>query len=111
MMARPYSMDLRERAVRSVEVDGLSRRAAAARFGLGVSTVINWVRWCARRVTCGRAGWAVTNRGRSPAIIANGCWGAAGSGTSPCAAWSPSSASAVSGSTIARYGSLFTPSS
>lgn len=43
-MARPYSMDLRERAVRSVEVDGLSRRAAAARFGLGVSTVINWVR-------------------------------------------------------------------
>jgi putative transposase len=37
-------MDLRERAVRSVEVDGLSRRAAAARFGLGVSTVINSVR-------------------------------------------------------------------
>lgn len=43
-MGRPYSMDLRERAVRAVEVDGLSRRAAAARFGLGVSTVINWVR-------------------------------------------------------------------
>jgi putative transposase len=37
-------MDLRERAVRAVEVDGLSRHAAAARFGLGVSTVINWVR-------------------------------------------------------------------
>ena len=43
-MGRPYSMDLRERAVRAVEVDGLSRHAAAARFGLGVSTVINWVR-------------------------------------------------------------------
>ena len=43
-MGRPYSMDLRERAVRAVEVDGLSRREAAARFGLGVSTVINWVR-------------------------------------------------------------------
>jgi putative transposase len=43
-MARPDSMDLRERAVRAVEVDGLSRHAAAARFGLGVSTVINWVR-------------------------------------------------------------------
>ena len=42
-MGRPYSMDLRERAVRAVEVDGLSRHAAAARFGLGVSTVINWV--------------------------------------------------------------------
>lgn len=43
-MGRPYSMDLRERAVRAVEVEGLSRHAAAARFGLGVSTVINWVR-------------------------------------------------------------------
>jgi putative transposase len=37
-------MDLRERAVRAVEVEGLSCRAAAARFGLGVSTVINWMR-------------------------------------------------------------------
>jgi putative transposase len=37
-------MDLRERAVRAVEVDGLSRHKAAARFGLGVSTVINWIR-------------------------------------------------------------------
>jgi putative transposase len=43
-MARPYSMDLRERAVRAVETEGLSRRAAAARFGLGVNTVITWVR-------------------------------------------------------------------
>jgi|SRR5665213_318554 len=43
-MARPYSMDLRERAVRAVEIEGLSCRAAAARFNLGVSTVINWVR-------------------------------------------------------------------
>jgi putative transposase len=42
-MGRPYSMDLREHAVRAVEVDGLSRHAAA-RFGLGVSPVINWVR-------------------------------------------------------------------
>ncbi len=43
-MARPYSMDLRDRVIRAVEVEGLSRRAAAARFGLGVSTVITWVR-------------------------------------------------------------------
>ena len=42
-MARPYSMDLRERVVRAVEVEGLSRRAAAARFGLGVSTAIKWL--------------------------------------------------------------------
>jgi len=37
-------MDLRERAVEAVEIEGQSRRAAAARFGLGVSTVIAWVR-------------------------------------------------------------------
>ena len=43
-MAKPYSMDLRERAVGMVVRGGLSRRAAAARFGLGESTVINWVR-------------------------------------------------------------------
>jgi putative transposase len=43
-MARPYSMDLRDRAIGAVEVEGLSRRAAAARFGVGVSTVITWVR-------------------------------------------------------------------
>src|SRR5580700_2186448 len=43
-MARPYSMDLRDRAIRAVEVEGLSRRAAAARFEIGVSTVITWVR-------------------------------------------------------------------
>jgi len=43
-MGRPYSMDLRERAVRAVEVEGLSCRAAAARFGLAVSTVIKWMR-------------------------------------------------------------------
>ena len=42
-MARPYSMDLRERVVRAVEVEGLSRRAAAARYGLGVSTAIKWL--------------------------------------------------------------------
>jgi putative transposase len=43
-MARPFSMDLRERVVGAVERDGLSRRQAAARFGVGVSTVIAWVR-------------------------------------------------------------------
>ena len=37
-------MDLRERAVRAVETEGLSRRETAARYGLGVSTVIAWVR-------------------------------------------------------------------
>jgi transposase len=41
-MARPYSKDLRERVVRSVE-GGLSRRQAASLFGVAISTVIKWV--------------------------------------------------------------------
>jgi transposase len=43
-MAKPYSIDLRERVVSAVEAGGLSRRGAAAHFGVGVSTVITWVR-------------------------------------------------------------------
>ncbi len=43
-MARPLSMDLRERVVGAVEKAGLSRRQAAKRFGVGISTAINWVR-------------------------------------------------------------------
>ena len=42
-MARPYSRDLRERVVRAVE-GGLSRRRAASVFGVGIATVITWVR-------------------------------------------------------------------
>ena len=43
-MARPYSMDLRERVVQAVEEEGLSRRQAADRFGIGIKTAIDWVR-------------------------------------------------------------------
>ena len=43
-MGRPYSMDLRDRVVASVERDGMSRREAAAPYGVGISTAINWVR-------------------------------------------------------------------
>ena len=42
-MARAYSMDLRERVVTAVERDGLSRHAAAARFGVAPSSAIKWV--------------------------------------------------------------------
>jgi len=43
-MPKPYSMDLRERVVGAVETGGLSRREAASRFGVAVSTAIIWVR-------------------------------------------------------------------
>jgi putative transposase len=42
-MAKPYSMDLRERVVEAVERDGFSCNQAAARFGVAISTAIDWV--------------------------------------------------------------------
>jgi putative transposase len=43
-MAKPYSIDLRERVVAAVEEGGQSRRQAADHFGVGISTAIEWVR-------------------------------------------------------------------
>ena len=43
-MAAPYSNDLRERVVGAVERDGKSCHQAAAQFGVGISTAINWVK-------------------------------------------------------------------
>jgi putative transposase len=37
-------MDLRKRVVAAVKEEGLSRNAAAARFGVAISTAINWVK-------------------------------------------------------------------
>jgi transposase len=37
-------LDLRERVVAAVEVEGLSRHQAAARFGIAASTAVHWVR-------------------------------------------------------------------
>ena len=41
-MARPYGMELRDRAVRFV-LAGESRHVVAQRLGLGASTVIRWL--------------------------------------------------------------------
>lgn len=43
-MGKPYSVDLRERVVVAVEREGLSRRRAAARFGVSYSAAIDWVK-------------------------------------------------------------------
>jgi transposase len=42
-MAKPCSLDLRERVIAAVEHEGMSRNAAAARFGVAVSSAIKWV--------------------------------------------------------------------
>ena len=43
-MAKPLSMDLRERVVAAVLQEGMSARGAAARFGVSESSAIKWVR-------------------------------------------------------------------
>ena len=43
-MGRPYSMDLRDRVVGAVREKGLSRRQAAARFGVAESTAVHWLK-------------------------------------------------------------------
>lgn len=43
-MGRPYSMDLRDRVVAAVREEGLSRRQAAARFGVADSTAVHWLK-------------------------------------------------------------------
>jgi putative transposase len=68
-MAKPYSSDLRERVGKAVMQEGMSRRAAAQRFGLGASTVIKWMqRWrAAGSIEAGQFG------GHRPKKIA-GAW-------------------------------------
>lgn len=39
-----YSMDLRERVVFAVKREGMSRRSAAARFGVSYSAAIEWLK-------------------------------------------------------------------
>lgn len=42
-MARAYGFDLRDRVIDAVIEEGMSCRAAAARFGIGESSAIRWV--------------------------------------------------------------------
>ena len=43
-MTKPLSLDLRRRIIHAVEEEGMSRWAAAARFGVAPSTVVEFVR-------------------------------------------------------------------
>jgi transposase len=42
-MAGAYSQDLRDRVINAVVIEGMSRRGAAARFGISESSAIKWV--------------------------------------------------------------------
>ena len=67
-MSKPYSYDLRSRVVAAVEEGGLSRRAAAARFGVSYSAAIAWVKRyrATGSVAPGQIG------GHKPRVIRNG---------------------------------------
>ncbi len=84
-MGKPYSIDLRERVVRAVEQKGMSRRAAAARFGVSVSAAINWVK--RKRLTGSVAPGQMGGHKPKPSamVTATGCLSAASGRISPCA--------------------------
>ena len=42
-MAKGYSQDLRDRVIDAVELEGMSRRQAAKRFGMSESAAIKWL--------------------------------------------------------------------
>jgi transposase len=42
-MPKAYSQDLRDRVIEAVEAEGMSRRGAAARFGVSESSAIKWL--------------------------------------------------------------------
>jgi transposase len=65
-MGAPYSLDLRERVVAAV-ASGVSRRAAAARFDVSVSSAIRWTR---RMKETGSAG-ALPMGGKRPFALAS----------------------------------------
>lgn len=106
-MARPYSMDLRERVVAAVINEGMSCHAAAARFGVAASSAIKWV----QRVR--ETGSAAPRRmgGRRTRILSgpHRDWLLERTATSRCAVWWPSWRSAGSGSTMFRSGASSTP--
>jgi transposase len=75
-MARPYSVDLRERVVRAVE-NGASRRATAAKFEVSVSFVVKLMqRWYRRgtvqpdRIGGGKRSALAAHGGQVRALVA-----------------------------------------
>lgn len=69
-MTRPYSIDLRERAVAAVE-NGQSRRQVAKLFQVGESSVI---RWCARQRASGTCAAKSMGGHRRPILLAERDW-------------------------------------
>src|SRR5450631_373961 len=56
-MAGAFSQDLRERVIDAVLRDGMSRRAAAERFGVSESAAIKWVERSGSRTAAQMGGY------------------------------------------------------
>jgi transposase len=63
-MTAAYSQDLRNRVIDAVENEGMSRRAAARRFGVSHSAAIKWLQ------SVERTGSRKPGRGRPPTFCA-----------------------------------------
>jgi len=59
-MTAALSQDLRNRVIDAVQKEGMSRRAAARRFGVSESAAIKWVQGVERRGSRKRSARAVT---------------------------------------------------
>src|SRR5271167_564093 len=69
-MARPYSMDLRERVVLAV-AEGMSCRSAARRFGVSAASA---VKWCERHRRTGSAAAGKMGGHRPYALAGERAW-------------------------------------
>jgi hypothetical protein len=88
-MAKPLSMDLRERAISRVEAGG-SVRAVAASLSISPSCVVKRNDF-GRRAASRRERWAVISRAFCKVRMPTGCGNASLTPTSPCAGSWPSS--------------------
>jgi transposase len=70
-MAGAYSQDLRDRVIDAVVLEGMSRRAAADRFGVSESVAIKWVERLEPGGTAVRSPSYLAQCDRSPARPAN----------------------------------------
>jgi transposase len=71
-MARPYSLDLRERVVAAV-VTGESCRKVAETYRISVASVVKWSQRFRSTGSAPPSGWAATSLARWR-VSAIGCW-------------------------------------